>query len=345
MIDDTGSFRDRDRVVWARDLDKEAATVAIDQCEAMLENLIHDVLLNDHGAYYWSKIPESIRESVESRIATRLKKNPGRNRKMYANSKSKLALCTFDNYKCIITYKKFWKAFESKLGENKHRVIHHLDAVRDLRNDLAHNNKVHLTELTAGKAGLAWLGETLRGVPIEIPRPTNASVGARTRGTGGRTEQPRTKKDWTRATYLKVLQNTTSNKEAEIAKRIIEHFQHHDDLFYWGKKTYQPRFTTKTKSHSGDSWKFLSIWHDGKISISFETLRRQSPFDLPSSRNELWKRLNITADGSMDQSVVEQGSFKPFLTLGSLLDSGKLDELFSTLDWIREQVLSNAQQR
>jgi hypothetical protein len=337
MNDDTGSIRDRDILY------KQAARVAIEECELMVVNLIHEILYKDHGEYYWSKIPTTIRDSIESRIAARLDKNPGRKPEIYASSRSKLNLCSFDHLKCIITYKKFWKAFESKLGNNKNTVLHHLDAVRDLRNDLAHNNYVQITELAGGIAGLAWLGETLKGVPIEIPQPTNADVDVSTRGTENKTEQPRTKKNWTYATYLEVLQNSTSDKELNIAKRIIEYFKQHDDLFGWGEKTIQPRFTANIKSHSGDSWKFLSIWHDGKISISFETLRTQPPFDLPSSRDELWRRLNITADGSLARSVVEQRSFKPFLTLESLLDSGKLDELLSTLDWIREQVMSNAQ--
>lgn len=134
----------------------------IERIEIALRELINEKLTKaaDENAYK-EFIPSHIREKVDYRLNSWVKKNPGEDVNQYSGIRQKLDFFDLQEYKDLIVRKDIWNLFEENFG-NKNILTQRFNQLSELRNSIRHSRKLTQAMIKDGEASIYWFDSALR---------------------------------------------------------------------------------------------------------------------------------------------------------------------------------------
>lgn len=129
---------------------------SVERLELRLRNLVHGVLNEGHEQGYWKKvIPQDVRDEVEKRIDSALRKQPESKKADFDGTREKLNFCTLGDYIKIIRTKSNWPLFEA-IFRRASDFERHIEALSEFRNALMHNRPLTEISRRAGELAIVW---------------------------------------------------------------------------------------------------------------------------------------------------------------------------------------------
>ena len=133
-----------------RELDTQVEAV-----ELSIRRLINEVLAEDVD-----KLPSHVRQNIDKRIQSKLKKNPGIDVKQYETLAGKLEYADLRDLEGIVTSKVLKPLFQSRFP-SREVLIKHFDQFAELRNSIRHSRTVDEVTCKEGEAALVWFQRVL----------------------------------------------------------------------------------------------------------------------------------------------------------------------------------------
>jgi hypothetical protein len=140
-------------------------------------------------------------------------------------------------------------------------------------------------------------------------------------------------RQWDEPSFFRVLKERRGAEEVAFARRVLEWARSKGMEIGWGKGQYDGAFTPELH-HGGTRYKFVRLYTDGSVTILFEYLLYQPPFDDESLRLELLGRLNEALGTSIP---AEKITGRPNIDLGLLRSDAVMARFVKTLDWVVEK--------
>lgn len=136
-----------------KDIDKK-----IELVELKIRDVISAKITDDQ---YNELIPDHIKEKVNRRIQSTLKKNPGMSHEDLTSTQKRLSY--FDLQECcdVIISKATWGRFEGQF-KNKAPLQEKFSKLGELRNSIRHSRDVNEVALLEGKAAIIWFNAILK---------------------------------------------------------------------------------------------------------------------------------------------------------------------------------------
>ena len=141
-----------------RPADTERAT-RLGAVEVALRDLIDDVMESVMGPAYWKK--KAIPRDVKDAATTKAERELGLTNLEELPARKLLDLCYFSDYEKIIN--KNWQLFADQFGQ-KDQFRHHMKAIVQFRNSVAHNKPIEGLALAEGETALIWLETMLPSI-------------------------------------------------------------------------------------------------------------------------------------------------------------------------------------
>jgi len=133
----------------------------IERLEHRIRDCIDKVLNNAVGVRYWKQaVPQKIRESIEQRIESDLKKAPDRRPEDFHAARAKLDYCNSTDYTMIIENKANWPHFE-QIFTRQRDLQQHLEAFSEYRNVVMHSREMSELVRLGGERSIVWLENVL----------------------------------------------------------------------------------------------------------------------------------------------------------------------------------------
>ena len=123
--------------------------------ERKLREVVATLLYNVSDDPYNEFIKDPLKEEIDRKIYSDMKKSPHLSYSDFQSFDKKLEKLTFGELANIIYSKKAWEYFEP-LFKNKQQLIKRIDQLIPFRNKFAHNNDASDVELYDAKASLDW---------------------------------------------------------------------------------------------------------------------------------------------------------------------------------------------
>lgn len=133
-----------------RDMDAQIETI-----ELALRRLICDVLSGEAA-----KLPSHVRQKIEERTQTALKKNPTLDVDQYSTLEGKLEYADLRELQDIVTNRKLSPLFGS-LCSNKETLFKRFSQLAELRNGIRHSRTIDEVTRKEGEAAVMWFGRVL----------------------------------------------------------------------------------------------------------------------------------------------------------------------------------------
>ncbi|MCL5025960.1 MAG: hypothetical protein M1531_05635 [Chloroflexi bacterium] len=157
----------------------------------------------------------------------------------------------------------------------------------------------------------------------------------------GRTDRPPTTavRQWDERSFLGVLEARGDNKEAEVAKRILEWAKNRGLRVWWGRGLREGSFYAlldlKNSSHylTGVRTGYTSSY----IQMPFRDMSGRPPFDAEENRRELLDLLNGIPGIKLPEDSI--GRY-PSFPLSVLVDDACLHSFLKALDWAADKIES-----
>ncbi len=215
----------------------------------------------------------------------------------------------------------FWQRVKTNLQAGRVRMVFVADAVPpELRRIVEFlNGQMDPAEVPAVEIR-QYVGQGLKTL---VPRVIGQTVEAERRK-GGKFE-----KQWDEASFFEDMRQRRSDKEAEVARKILAWAKKSVPRIWWGKGSkdgsFFPMFDHKDETH----W-VVSVWTQGRVEIPFQWMLARKPFGDEAKRLELRNRLNKIPGVEIPADAITR---RPTITLAQLTDDATLKAFLGVLDW------------
>jgi hypothetical protein len=153
----------------------------------------------------------------------------------------------------------------------------------------------------------------------------------------GQTETARRKKDevrrWDESSFFLALSERPGEREAAVARRLLEWAKKHGLRIWWGQGKKDGSFFPSYISKFGQHLLF-SVWTYGSIELQFQHMRRP-PFADEGKRRELAQRLSAIEGVSIPDMALTK---RPSLKLDLLIKSDNLEKFLGAFDWMLSEI-------
>ena len=149
---------------------------------------------------------------------------------------------------------------------------------------------------------------------------------------------PRQKRKWDEQSFFQGLTARSSSDDALIARKVFEWVASHGFNIRWGEGARDGSFIVSVVQN-GVTYITITIWTSGVIEIGFQWLRSKPPFDQESKRLDLQAKLNEIPSIDLPNDAINR---RPSFPLAALKDETALNQFFTVLKWIVEEIEKNA---
>lgn len=221
----------------------------------------------------------------------------------------------------------FWQQVASNLQSGRIRLVFVADEIpRELRRVVEFLNEQMQADVIAIEVK-QYVGE---GVRTLVPRVIGETAAAETR----KRTIARSPRQWDEPSFLTELVSRRGQGEADVARVILQWASRQTLRISWGTGRVIGSFAPVV-DHQGQEWRPLGVYTSGSVEFQFQWLTRP-PFDDPSLRDELLRRLNEVAGVELPEDVVTR---RPTIPLALFVDDqGALDAFLAVLDRFCETV-------
>jgi hypothetical protein len=225
----------------------------------------------------------------------------------------------------------FWQRVKTNLQAGKIRLIFVADAIpSELRRVVEFlNQQMNPAEVLAVEIR-QYAGGALKTLVPRVMGQTSETLSRKTSG--------RQIKQWNEASFFAELTARRGEAEAEVARRILRWCDQKGCRIWWGKGVQSGSFLPMV-DHGGNEHWTIAVWTYGTVEIQFKWMRKKSPFDADSKRQQLRGKLNAVPGISLPVEAIEK---RPNVPLQVLTAPGALARFLEVLDWVVDEVRSQA---
>ncbi len=141
-------------------------------------------------------------------------------------------------------------------------------------------------------------------------------------------------KQWDEDSFFRELESRKGQKDADIARKILEWARDKLPRFWWGKGNIDGSVYPLLDYNGIDYYPFC-IWTYGKVEIQFQWLLKRPPFDAESKRKELLDRLNMIPTINIPPDAITR---RPNISLSALNNEDSLKQFLEVLDWVVQEI-------
>lgn len=225
----------------------------------------------------------------------------------------------------------YWDQAAANLKAGRIRLVFVADQIpRELRRVVEFLNEQMAAEVIAIEVK-QYVGP--HGLRTLVPRAIGQTAAAETR------KQPRGKRQWDEASFLRELESKRGQSEAGIARELLGWTRSQKGRIFWGSGkldgSFQPVF-----DHAGQGYFPVAVYTYGRLEIQFQYLLLRPPFDGLELRIEFLRRLNEIPGVSIPDDAITRRPGIPLAAFAA--DPNALKALKGVLDWFCETVRRDA---
>ena len=171
-----------------------------------------------------------------------------------------------------------------------------------------------------------------KGIRILVPKVIGQTAVA------DRKKRPSGSKQWDERSFISTLRAQRGDKEAEVAKRILEWAKVHMPAIWWGKGKKYGGFIPGIY-HKGKWHQLIEVWTNGYVELQFQYMKTKSPpFDKREPRLEFLRRCNEIRGVHLPEEAIDK---RPSIPLSVLTNEEALEQFLSVLEWAVEEIRSH----
>jgi hypothetical protein len=152
---------------------------------------------------------------------------------------------------------------------------------------------------------------------------------------GQRTKTAATKRKWDETSFFQALEARCSLEHADVARRILSWAAGKGLRMSWGGGSRDGSFFPVV-DHLGMWYTLIAVWTYGRAEMQFQYLTTRPPFEDPSQRLELVRRLNQLPGVSIPDDAVSR---RPAFDLSVLGDPAAMSLFTHGLDWAVDEIM------
>ncbi len=220
----------------------------------------------------------------------------------------------------------FWQSVKTNLQAGRVRLLFIADEIpTELRRVVEFlNSQMDPAEVLAIEIK-QFVGDHLRTL---VPRVVGQTETARRKKKVDRGEL----RQWDESSFFSELCQRRGEREAAIARRLLDWAAKHGLRVWWGQGKKDGSFFPMYDNKFGKNFLF-SVWTYGSVELQFQHMKTP-PFAEEGKRKELAQRL-----AAIGVSISEEALKKrPTFGLGLLLQPGHLDEFMGVFDWMLSEI-------
>lgn len=224
----------------------------------------------------------------------------------------------------------FWDKVATNLRAGKIRLVFVADEIpQELKRIVEFlNTQMNPAEVLAVEVK-QFVGEGIRTL---VPKVIGQTAGA------DRKKRPSGGKRWDEISFITTLRAQRGDREAEVAKRILEWAKVHMPSIWWGQGKKYGGFIPGI-DHKGKWHQLIEVWTNGYVELQFQYMKTKSPpFDKRESRLEFLRRCNEISGVNIPEEAIEK---RPSIPLSVLANKEALEQFLSVLEWAVREILSN----
>ena len=141
-------------------------------------------------------------------------------------------------------------------------------------------------------------------------------------------------RQWDEASFIEELRQRRGDKEAEVARTILDWAKKNQIRIWWGKGSQSGSFFPMLDAKDGTHW-VVSVWTYGETEIQFQHMLGRKPFNKQAKRLELLDRLNKIPGVEIPADAITR---RPSIPLATFTDPSSLQKFLSVLDWYVSEV-------
>lgn len=177
-----------------------------------------------------------------------------------------------------------------------------------------------------------YVGEGLKTLVSRVIGQT-AEAERRKGGVSGPARQ------WDEASFFTEMEARHGSEQTSVARRILEWAERHVTRVSWGRGSTMASFTPVLEHGGADHYLVVvytsSASKAGRVEVSFAWHARKPPFDDPSLRREMLRRLNEIPDISLPDDSIDG---RPSILLTTFTKADSLERFFAVMEWYIEEV-------
>ena len=144
--------------------------------------------------------------------------------------------------------------------------------------------------------------------------------------------------EWDEVSFINALRAQRGDKEANVAKRILEWAKEFMPSILWGQGKKYGGFIPGI-DHKGNWHQLIEVWTNGYVELQFQYMKSKSPpFDKRESRLEFLRRCNEIRGVNIPEEAIEK---RPNIPLSVFVNDETLEQFISVLEWAVGEILSN----
>ena len=220
----------------------------------------------------------------------------------------------------------FWQSVKTNLQAGRVRLLFIADEIPiELRRVVEFlNSQMDPAEVLAIEVK-QFVGENLKTL---VPRVVGQTETARRK----KKVDPGESRQWDESSFFSELSQRRGEKEATVARRLLEWANKHGLRIWWGQGKKDGSFFPSYISRFGQHLLF-SVWTYGNVELQFQHMKRP-PFAEEWKRRELAQRLSAIGVSIPDEALKR----RPTFGLSLLLEPGHLDKFLETFDWMLSEI-------
>ena len=144
--------------------------------------------------------------------------------------------------------------------------------------------------------------------------------------------------EWDEISFINALREQRGDREAKVAKRILEWAKERMPSIWWGQGKKYGGFIPGI-DHKGKWHQLIEVWTNGYVELQFQYMKSKSqPFDKRESRLEFLRRCNEIRGVNIPEEAIEK---RPNIPLSVFVNDETLEQFISVLEWAVGEILSN----
>lgn len=221
----------------------------------------------------------------------------------------------------------FWQAVKTNLQAGRVRMLFVADEIpEELRRVVEFlNAQMDPAEVLAIEIR-QFVGQSLKTL---VPRVIGQTATAAQKK--GRARQGQR---WDEPSFFRELEAQRGEKEAAVARSILEWAQSNVTRVSWGRGGTMGSFIPVFK-HKETDFQLFAVWTYGTVEIYFQYLANRPPFDAVELRLELLSQLNEIPGVSHPREVITK---RPGIPLATLVPEAARDRFFAAMEWLIKRV-------
>ena len=224
----------------------------------------------------------------------------------------------------------FWNRVATNLRAGKIRLVFVADEIPSELKRIVEflNSQMNPAEVLAVEVK-QFVGEGIRTLVPKVIGQTARSEQKKSYLTG---------KQWDENSFFQKLRSERGEKEAEVARQILEWAKEHMPSIWWGHGKIYGGFIPGIE-HKGKWHQLIEVWTNGYVELQFQYMKTKSPpFKKREKRLEFLHRCNAIEGINLPEEAIDK---RPNLPLSIFINGKALGQFLSVLEWAVGEILKS----